>query len=112
MIVVVTSIQLKSIGHFFQFARLTMRSVHQLKQDHPQVIFQASGFWKTYYTLSGWNDAAEMKRYATSGHHLNAMKAAAKVAAKIQTITFECAAFPSWKEVKERLMTGKVITYR
>lgn len=112
MIVVVTSIQLKSIVHFFQFARLTMRSVQQLKQDHPAVIFRASGFWKTYYTLSGWNDASEMKRYATSGHHLNAMRAAAQVATKIQTTTFESTDFPSWKEAREKLAKGKVITYR
>ncbi|NOS90489.1 MAG: DUF3291 domain-containing protein [Cyclobacteriaceae bacterium] len=112
MIFVVTSIQLKSIGHFFQFVRLTSRSVRQLQKDYPHAIFKASGFWKTYYTLSGWKDAAEMKRYATSGAHFEAVKSAAKVAARVQTITFESTNIPSWKEAKEKLTTGKVITYR
>ncbi len=112
MIVVVTSIQLKSIGHLFQFVRLTSRSVQQLQRDYPQVIFKASGFWKTYYTLSGWKDVAEMKRYATSGAHLEAMKSSSKVAVRIQTITFESIDLPSWKEAKEKLASGKVITYR
>ncbi|MCE2994898.1 MAG: DUF3291 domain-containing protein [Cyclobacteriaceae bacterium] len=112
MIVVVTSIQLKTLGHLFPFVRLTGRSVRQLKKVYPHVIFKASGFWKTYYTLSGWKDAVEMKQYATSGAHLEAMKSSSKVAARIQTITFESTDIPSWKEAKEKLATGKVITYR
>lgn len=112
MIVVVTSIRLKSIGHLLHFVRLTSRSVQQLKKDYPHVIFKASGFWKTYYTLTGWNDAAEMKRYATSGAHLEAMKSSSKVAARIQTVIFESTDFPSWQEAKEKLITGKIITYR
>ncbi len=112
MIFVATSIQLKSIRHFFQFVRHTSRSVQQLQRGYPHVLFRASGFWKTYYTLTGWSDVIEMKRYATSGHHLEAMKSAGKLASKIQTITFEAAVPPSWREAKEKLKAGKMISYR
>lgn len=111
MTIVVTSIQLKSLFHFFRFAILTFRSVQQLKKDHPKVVFLASGFPITFYTLSAWQDSTEMRTYVKSGHHLNAMKDSAKVASKIQTYSYDGNSIPTWKEAKEKLKEGRILNF-
>jgi hypothetical protein len=111
MTIVITSIRLKSFFHFFQFSILTVRSIQQLKRDHPRVVFHSSGFPITFYTLSVWDDATEIKSYIKSGHHLNAMKASGKVANRIQTYSYECEYIPTWKEAKEKLKAGRILTF-
>jgi hypothetical protein len=58
-----------------------------------------------------WNNENELKEFATSGAHLEAMKISKKIAKEIRTITIDADNLPNWKEAKKLLEKGKVITY-
>jgi hypothetical protein len=50
-----------------------------------------------------WQDETEIKKFSTSGAHLEAMKVSKSLAKEIQTLTIEADALPQWKEAKEML---------
>lgn len=64
-----------------------------------------------HYTMTLWNSDAELKEFAKSGAHLEAMKKSKNIAKEIRTITIDTDSLPSWKEAKKLLENGKVFKY-
>ena len=58
-----------------------------------------------------WNNEAEMKEFAYSGAHLEAMKTSKEIAKEIRHITIDATELPNWKEAKKLLEGAKVIQY-
>jgi hypothetical protein len=61
--------------------------------------------------MSLWNNEQEMRDFAMSGAHLEAMKTSKKIAKEIRTITLEAEKLPDWKTAIKLLEKGKVIKY-
>lgn len=106
----ITSIELKGFFKFFALSAQAMQIIKQLKTTDCKE-FKKRGFWTTHYTMTLWNSEEELKAFARSGAHLEAMKTSAKIAKEIRTITIETDKLPSWKEAQQLLLKGKVISY-
>jgi len=106
----ITSIKLKGPFKFFALSSSALQIMKQLRTTNCKE-FKKQGFWTTHYTMTLWNSEEELKQFAHSGAHLEAMKASGKIAKEIRTLTVEVEALPSWKEAKEMLKEAKVITF-
>ena len=58
-----------------------------------------------------WENEAQLKEFARSGAHLEAMKISAKMAKEIKTLTYDADTLPNWKTAKIKLKNGKSIVY-
>lgn len=106
----ITSIELKGPFQFFALSASALQIIKQLKASNYK-DFKKKGFWTTHYTMTLWNNEQELQEFAQSGAHLDAMKKSKEIAKEIRTITIEAQTLPSWKEAKELLQKGKVITF-
>ena len=110
MKVTITSLELKGIFHFFALSAKALKITRQLKTTNC-VAFKTQGFLKKHYTMTLWNSEAELKEFARSGAHLEAMKSSAQIAKEIRVITIDAEKLPSWKEAKTLVEKGKVYSY-
>jgi hypothetical protein len=111
MIVVITSLKLKTPFQFFALSLNALRITQQLKTT-TYVAFKSTGFWTMHYTMSLWETKEAMKEFTKSGAHLEAMKKSSTIAKEIRTLTIEAPLLPSWKEAKELLLKeGKVLRF-
>lgn len=111
MIVVITSLKLKTPFQFFALSLNALRITRQLKSTKC-VAFKSRGFWTLHYTMSLWETQEEMKEFAKSGKHLDAMKKSATIAKEIRTLTIEAPVLPKWKDAKQRLLKeGKILNF-
>lgn len=106
----VTYIELKSPFLIFKFVRMVSGIIKQLKNTACQG-FRSQGYWTKYYTITLWNDEAELKSFATNGAHLEAMKRSQEMAKEIKTITFDTYVCPTWKEAKAALKQAKTLKF-
>ncbi|MEZ4722132.1 MAG: DUF3291 domain-containing protein [Flavobacteriales bacterium] len=89
-----------------------MKIISQLKRT-TCVEYRSTGFWTKHYTMSLWNNEEDLKAFARSGEHLEAMKHSKEIARVIRTYTYDSDALPSWKEGKNLLLEkGKVLTFK
>lgn len=110
MILVITSIELKSVFHFFKLSSNALKVSSQLKKTNCR-DFKKKGFWKKHYTMTLWDDELQMKSFAKNGAHLEAMKHSSNIANEIRTTTIEIDHFPSWAKAEELLKDGNVIRF-
>lgn len=110
MKVTITSIELKGPLKFFALSSKALKIIRQLKTTNCK-DFKKRGVWTKHYTMSLWNNEEEMKAFAYSGAHMEAMKTSKDIAKEIRSITIDASKFPSWKEAKRLLEEGKVIRY-
>jgi hypothetical protein len=62
--------------------------------------------------MSLWHTEEDMKMFARSGAHLNAMKKSAFLAKEIRTLVIHTDRLPTWQEAKLRLkQEGKVLSF-
>ena len=106
MKVVITSIKLKSILKLITFIKLTLKIDNQLIKTNC-LAFKKSGFGIKFYTMTLWQNEEDMKDFARSGAHLEAMRQSNSIAKKIKTLTIEAETLPSWKEAKKLLSASK-----
>ena len=112
MTVTVTSIKLKRWRHYFKLTYLALKIVRQTKQQKGFVKMKNTGFGYLHYTLSVWQSDADMKNFARTGAHLEAMKKSRTIADEIRIYTFQSEQMPKWKEAKQLLLEkGKVISF-
>lgn len=107
----ITLIELKSPFKFFALSFSAMGIMKQLKTSN-HLDFKNTGFWTKYYTMTLWKTEEDMKAFALSGAHLEAMKSSKKIAKEIRTITIDADKLPDWKTAKQMLTKGKVIKYQ
>lgn len=110
MKVTITSIELKSPMKFFGLSTQALKITKQLKSTQYKE-FKKTGLWTKHYTMTLWNSEKELKDFAMSGAHLEAMKESKRIAKEIRTITIDSDSLPNWKEAKALLEKGKVIQY-
>ena len=106
----ITSIKLRGPLKFFALSSSALRIIKQLKATNCK-DFKKRGIWTTHYTMTLWNNEDELKDFARSGAHLDAMKTSEKIAKEIRTITIDSDNLPDWNEAKLMLQKGKVIIY-
>lgn len=106
----ITSIELKGPFKFFALSSKALRITKQLKASKCKV-YKKRGFWTKHYTMTLWNNEGEIKEFAQSGAHLDAMKTSNQIAKEIKTITIDTKELPNWKKAKELLEKGKVYKY-
>ena len=106
----ITSIELKGFFRFFTLSGKAMGIIKQLKTTNCK-DFKKKGFWTTHYTMTLWESEKELKDFARSGAHLEAMKVSSQIAKEIRTVTIDADALPDWKEALKLLERGKVLTY-
>ena len=110
MKVTITSIELKGPLKFFALSSRAMQVVKQLKATDCKQ-YKAKGFWTKHYTMTLWNNETELKDFARSGAHLEAMKASADMAKEIRTLTIDASELPSWNDAIAMLQNGKILTF-
>ncbi len=106
----ITSIELKGPFKFFVLSQKALSIVKQLKSSNCK-DFKKRGFWTTHYTMTLWGNENDLKEFAGSGAHLEAMKVSKEIAKEIRTITIDTEILPNWKEAKSLLEKGKVIRF-
>lgn len=111
MKVTITSIELKSPFHFFKLSYQALKIIQQLKSTN-YVEKKTVGFWTKHYTMTLWKEESDLKQFAKTGSHLDAMKKGSSIAKEIRTFTYDADKLPGWKEAKEMLRErGKAVRY-
>ncbi len=110
MKITITSIELRGPLKFFALSRQAMHIIRQLRATNCRQ-FKKRGFWTTHYTMTLWNSEEELKEFARSGAHLEAMRKSAQIAREIRTLTVEGDALPDWNTAREKLQKAKVVRY-
>lgn len=106
----ITSIELKGPLKFFALSAKAMAIIKQLKASKYK-DFKKQGVWTKHYTMTLWDNEMDMRNFAKSGAHLEAMKISKQIAKEIRTITIDATVLPDWPEAKELLQAAKVIKY-
>ncbi|HEY0029958.1 MAG TPA: DUF3291 domain-containing protein [Bacteroidia bacterium] len=106
----ITSIELKGPLKFFALSSSALKIIKQLKATNCKE-FKKRGVWTKHYTMTLWNNESELKEFAKSGAHLEAMKKSKSMAKEIRTITIETDTLPSWDEAKKLLEKAKVYSF-
>lgn len=106
----ITSIELKGPLKFFALSTKALNVVKQLRSTKYK-DFKKKGFWTKHYTMTLWNNENELKEFAKSGAHLEAMKSSKEIAKEIRTITIDADSLPNWNDAKKLLKDGKVLKY-
>lgn len=106
----ITSIELRGPFKFFALSHRAMHILKQLKATNCK-DFKKTGIWTKHYTMTLWNSEADLRAFAQSGAHKDAMKLSAQIAKEIRTITLDMDELPTWKEAKVLLKNAKVYSY-
>lgn len=113
MHVTVTSLKLRSVWGFFKLSIFGLKVSQQAKDEKGFIVMKNTGFGLLHYTLTHWQTEADLKRFATSGQHKDAMKESAKLATEIRTYTYASETMPDWTTAKKLLNEkGKLLTFK
>lgn len=110
MKVTITYLRLKSIWKFFALSQNALQIVKQLKSTN-HVKYKATGFWKDHYTMTLWNSEDDLKHFAKSGAHLQAMKKSGEMAEMIKTLTIDSDKLIDWTTAKSMLQDVKPLRF-
>lgn len=106
----ITFIELKGPFKFFALSSKALKIMKQLKATNYK-DFKKKGVWTKHYTMTLWSNEDELKDFAKSGAHLEAMKISGQIAKEIRTITIEAVELPNWNEAIKLLEKGKIYKY-
>ncbi len=106
----ITSIELKGPLKFFALSARAFRIIQQLRSSNYK-DFKKKGIWTKHYTMTLWESEKDLREFALSGAHLEAMKESAKIAKEIRTITIDAETLPSWNEAMKILQNAKIYKY-
>ena len=106
----ITSIELKGPLKFFALSANALKIIRQLKATSYK-DFKKRGVWTKHYTMTLWNNESELKDFAKSVAHLDAMKKSKDIAKEIRTMTIDTDTLPTWDEAKRLLENGKVFKF-
>jgi hypothetical protein len=113
MYITVTSIKLRSVWYFFKLSLNGMQILKQTRTEKGFIKMKNTGFGYLHYTLSAWESEGDIKRFARSGAHANAMKQSKDLSTEIKIYTYQAAEMPGWKEAKELLNAkGRTLTFK
>ena len=113
MFVTITSLKLKSVWGFFKLSWHGLQISNQAKQEKGFVAIKNTGFGYLHYTITHWQTEEDLKRFARSGAHANAMKVSGQLASEIRTCTYSSDTLPGWTEAKAKLLeNGKTVEFK
>lgn len=113
MVITVTSIKLKSVWYFFRLSAWGYKIQKQLRKEPGFIKMKNTGFGYDHYTLSVWQSENDLKRFARSGVHAEAMKQSRSLSTEIRTYTFTSDIIPGWPEAKDLLRSkAKVLQFK
>lgn len=104
----ITSIELRNPLLYFVLSHQALFITLQLRKTNC-VKMKKRGLWTTHYTMTLWENEADLKDFARSGAHFKYMKTSGKIAKAIKTLTIDATEMPSWKEARAMLATVKPI---
>ena len=111
MKVTLTSIKLKGPFKFFALSSQALKISRQLKSTNCRQ-FKKRGFWTTHYTMTLWDHEDDLKQFARTGPHQQAMKNSAKIAREIRTYTYDAEKLPNWSTATQLLLhKAKIVRY-
>ena len=106
----ITSIRLRSPFKFFPLSLYALHILKQLKSTNC-VEFKKTGLWTMHYTMTLWRSEEDLKAFAASGAHREAMQKGTNIASEICTLTIDATQLPDWKTAKKMLLEqGKTIS--
>lgn len=100
MYISITHLELKSITKIFNFLAFTSAVQKQIIKANGMKAWEASGFYKHFWTRTAWESKEQMMEFMRSGAHANAMKNSKDMAEKVDVYGYESDTLPSWKEAK------------
>lgn len=103
MWVTITSLRLRSIWGFFKLSWFGLKISTQAKGEKGFVGIKNTGFGFMHYTLTQWQTEADLKRFAQSGAHREAMKSSAALATEIKIYSYQSDTLPGWAAAKSLL---------
>jgi hypothetical protein len=106
----ITYIELKGPMKFFALSLSAMKILNQLKSTNHKG-FKKKGIWTKHYTMTLWENEHEMKTFAQSGAHLEAMKKSKEIAKEIRIITIDANEMPKWDKALDLLKQAKVMRF-
>src|SRR6185436_15553150 len=113
MVVTVTSLELRSVWLFFKLSWFGLLISRQAKAQQGFVKMKNTGFGHLHYTMTAWDSEEDVKAFARSGAHADAMKRSRTLAREIRTYTYAGNSLPAWPEAKRLLSEkGKVFTFK
>lgn len=112
MIITITSLELKHWWGFFRLSLWGLKISRQAKMQKGFIEMKNIGFGYLHFTLSAWETEEDLKTFARSGAHLEAMKESRNLATEIRIYTFRSEQIPDWREAKRMLFeNGRVILF-
>ncbi len=107
----ITSIRLRSPFKFFPLSLYALHILKQLKSTDC-VEFKKTGLWTMHYTMTLWRNEEDLRAFATSGAHREAMQKGTNIAREIRTLTMDAEQLPNWKTAKKMLLEqGKSVVF-
>ena len=71
-----------------------------------------TGWGYMHYTMSAWETSSDLKEFARTGAHADAMKRSVALAREIRILTYETNRVPSWREAKALIKEkGRIISF-
>lgn len=111
MYLTITSIKLTGPFKFFWLAAWALQITRQLKSNDRCVKYKSTGMWTLHYTMSLWKTEQDLKDFARSGAHMDAMKKQRMIAKEIRTLTMPGDQLPKWADAKRLLKEkGRVLS--
>jgi hypothetical protein len=112
MVVTITSLRLRNPFLYFKLTYLALGIVGQIRKQPGFLKMKNTGFGYMHFTLSAWESEKDLKAFAHSGAHLQAMRESGNLATEIRIHTFPGERIPDWKEAKELVLEkGKVLSF-
>ena len=112
MYITITYIRLKKWWHYFPLTFNAMKITMQMYKEKGFVKMKNTGWGYLHFTISSWQNEEDLRRFAHSGAHLNAMKKSKTIAHEVGTYTYKAAALPDWKTAKDLVLTqGKIFSF-
>lgn len=113
MTVTITSIKLRKLWYFFILSYLGLKVQLGIKSNKGFIKMKNTGFGYLHYTLTAWESEEDMKNFARSGEHLEAMKWSKKLATEVRAYTFQTNELPDWKQAKNLVFEkGRIISFK
>lgn len=104
MLIVVTELHVRNFWRFFEFVKLSIRSMKEAKKTAGNIHATAgNGGWRIGYTLTAWENKEAMMDFRNNGAHKKAMTKVRKLSTKYKTLLWEADTIPTFKDAKARL---------
>ncbi len=113
MIVTITSVRLRKLWYYFPLTYRALFITLQIRRSPGFIEMKNTGSGYLHFTLSAWKTEEDMRTFARSGKHAEAVRHASELASEVRTLTYETDELPPWDEARAKLFAeGRVINFK